>query len=175
MPHMVRSIGCFSFALLLAASLMSCRSSSSQKIARIPAIPTTQPGKANDEPPPAPREFRATWVATVGNIDWPTKPGLSTEEQKREALQILDRNKDLNINAIILQVRTTADALYDSKLEPWSHFLTGKQGKAPEPYYDPLQFWIEEAHKRGMELHAWFNPYRTRYSAAKYEVATNHV
>lgn len=127
------------------------------------------------EPPAAPREFRAVWVATVTNIDWPTKPGLSTEEQKKEALAILDKCQELNINAVILQVRTACDALYDSKLEPWSFFLTGQQGKAPDPYYDPLQFWIDEAHARGIELHAWFNPYRARPAPSKYELASTHI
>jgi uncharacterized lipoprotein YddW (UPF0748 family) len=106
------------------------------------------------------REFRAVWVATVGNIDWPSKPGLSTEDQQREALAILDTVVALNMNAVIFQVRPHCDALYSSTLEPWSYYLTGVQGKAPEPFYDPLEFWIEESHKRGLELHAWFNPYR---------------
>jgi uncharacterized lipoprotein YddW (UPF0748 family) len=127
------------------------------------------------EPPAAPREFRAAWVATVSNIDWPTKPGLSTEEQQAEAIAILDRAVELNLNAIVLQVRTSADALYDSRYEPWSYFLTGEQGKAPDPYYDPLRFWIDESHKRGLQLHAWFNPYRARHGGAKYEAAENHV
>ena len=142
----------------------------------LPAIPATSGAKMDaDEPPPAPREFRAVWVATVGNIDWPSKPGLSTQQQKDEALRILDRAEEINLNAIVLQVRTTADALYESKLEPWSYFLTGKQGQPPSPYYDPLQFWIEESHKRGLELHAWFNPYRTKYAGGKYEAADSHV
>lgn len=110
--------------------------------------------------PRAEREFRAVWVATVANIDWPSKPGLSTEQQQKEALAILDTAAALNMNAIILQVRPHCDALYESTLEPWSGYLSGTQGKRPEPYYDPLTFWIDEAHKRGMELHAWFNPYR---------------
>ena len=106
------------------------------------------------------REFRGVWVATVDNIDWPTKPGLSAEIQKKEALAILDTVAALRLNAIVLQVRPHCDAMYASQLEPWSYYLTGVQGQAPEPYYDPLQFWVEEAHKRGIELHAWFNPYR---------------
>ncbi len=106
------------------------------------------------------REFRAVWVATVGNIDWPSKPGLSTEDQQREALAILDTVVALNMNAVVLQVRPHCDALYASTLEPWSYYLTGVQGRAPDPLYDPLEFWIEESHKRGLELHAWFNPYR---------------
>ena len=106
------------------------------------------------------REFRGVWVSTVANIDWPSKPGLSSEMQQEEILEILDRHKSNGINAIILQVRPTADAIYQSALEPWSRFISGEQGKAPEPLYDPLDYWIREAHRRGMELHAWFNPYR---------------
>ncbi|WP_297094346.1 family 10 glycosylhydrolase [uncultured Draconibacterium sp.] len=105
-------------------------------------------------------EFRAVWVATVVNIDWPSKPGLSTDAQKREIVDILNLHKSLGMNAIILQVRPAADAFYQSDLEPWSRYLTGVQGQAPLPFYDPLKFWIEECHKRGMELHAWLNPYR---------------
>jgi uncharacterized lipoprotein YddW (UPF0748 family) len=112
------------------------------------------------------REFRGVWVATVANIDWPSRPGLSTSQQKGEILEILDKHKRNGINAIILQIRPTADALYPSDLEPWSRFLTGEQGVAPEPYYDPLEFWIVEAHRRGMELHAWLNPYRISLDTA---------
>ena len=164
------SLGCLTILLSGLAMLASCRATP-KAAPRVPAMPTTRPGAANNEPPPAAREFRAAWVATVGNIDWPSKPGLSTAQQQEEAVKILDRAKEINLNAIILQVRTTADALYDSKLEPWSFFLTGKQGQAPDPYYDPLKFWIDESHKRGMELHAWFNPYRTRYGGGKIEAA----
>jgi uncharacterized lipoprotein YddW (UPF0748 family) len=106
------------------------------------------------------REFRGVWVATVANIDWPSAPGLSTSRQQEEILDILDLHKLNGNNAIILQVRPTADAFYHSELEPWSRFLSGEQGVAPDPFYDPLEFWILEAHRRGMELHAWFNPYR---------------
>jgi uncharacterized lipoprotein YddW (UPF0748 family) len=121
-------------------------------------------------PPPAEREFRAAWVATVGNIDWPSKKGLSAEEQKREAIAILDKSQEIRLNAIVLQVRTSADALYRSDIEPWSEFLTGEQGK--DPGYDPLQFWIDEAHKRGIELHAWFNPHRAMYGGGEKNQAT---
>ncbi len=110
-----------------------------------------------------PREFRAVWVATVANIDWPSQPGLPVEQQKREALAILDTVQKLNMNAVIFQVRPQCDAFYQSDLEPWSFYLTGEQGKAPAPFYDPLEFWIDEAHKRGLELHAWFNPYRAHH------------
>lgn len=96
-------------------------------------------------------EMRAVWVATVSNIDWPSKPGLPVEQQQEEAIRILDMHKELGMNAVIFQVRPTADAFYHSELEPWSRYLTGEPGKAPEPFYDPLKFWIEESHKRGME------------------------
>lgn len=134
--------------------------------------PTPKPSKApaiqsvvKFDQPKTEREFRAAWVATVANIDWPSKPGLTTAEQQAEAIVILDSAALLNLNAIIFQVRPQCDALYNSKLEPWSFYLTGEQGKAPEPYYDPLKFWIDEAHKRGLQLHAWFNPYRAHHPA----------
>src|SRR5688572_6676244 len=112
-------------------------------------------------PPPPQREFRAAWIATVGNIDWPSRKDLSTADQKAELVSILDRAARIGLNAVIFQVRPACDALYPSQLEPWSEYLTGTMGKPPEPFYDPLAFAIEEAHKRGLELHAWFNPYRS--------------
>jgi uncharacterized lipoprotein YddW (UPF0748 family) len=130
---------------------------------------------AGEEAPPLRREFRAAWVATVANIDWPSKPGLSTDQQKQEMIDLLDDAVRMNLNAIILQVRPGCDAFYDSKLEPWSEFLTGEMGKAPEPFYDPLTFAIAEAHKRGIELHAWFNPYRTRSTGNNKPAADNHI
>lgn len=121
------------------------------------------------------REFRGVWVATVDNIDWPSKPGLSTRNQQKELLALLDRAVALRLNAVIFQVRPSADALYQSKLEPWSYFLTGRQGKAPKPAYDPLAYAIKEAHARGLELHAWFNPYRARHPAEKSPAAASHI
>ncbi|RYF85892.1 MAG: hypothetical protein EON98_05305 [Chitinophagaceae bacterium] len=117
---------------------------------------------ANSQPK-AEREFRAAWVATVANINWPSKPGLPVDSQQKEAIALLDFLKEHNFNAVIFQVRPQADALYKSELEPWSYFLTGVQGKAPEPFYDPLQFWVEAAHDRGLELHVWLNPYRAHH------------
>ncbi|BCL39379.1 glycoside hydrolase family 10 protein [Nostoc sp. MS1] len=108
------------------------------------------------------REFRGAWITTVWNSDWPSKAGLSTTQQQEELVAILTRLQQLNFNAVILQVRPEGDALYASELEPWSAWLTGTQGKAPEPFYDPLQFAIAEAHKRNLEVHAWFNPYRAK-------------
>lgn len=119
-------------------------------------------------------EFRAVWVATVNNIDWPSSPGLSTEQQQQEAVNILNTCQKLGMNAVIFQVRPTSDAYYASNLEPWSRYLTGTPGKAPDPFYDPLQFWIEECHKRGMELHAWINPFRVSQNV-KEPLAGNHI
>ncbi|WP_323027331.1 family 10 glycosylhydrolase [Gelidibacter japonicus] len=112
------------------------------------------------------REFRAAWIATVANINWPSKPGLTTQQQQDEAIKLLDFLKAHHYNAVIFQARPQADALYHSPLEPWSYFLTGEVGKAPSPWYDPLQFWIEAAHDRGMELHVWLNPYRAHHTTS---------
>lgn len=117
--------------------------------------------------PKAMREFRAAWVATVANINWPSKPGLPVEEQKKEAIKLLDFLATNNFNAVIFQVRPQADALYKSDLEPWSYYLSGQQGKAPDPYYDPLEYWIDAAHERGIELHVWLNPYRAHHKDGK--------
>lgn len=136
---------------------------------------TSSPQTAVNGMPDTPREFRAVWVATVANIDWPSEPGLPVDQQKQELVDIMDRAAAMNMNAVIFQVRPAADAMYDSKLEPWSAFLTGQMGKAPTPYYDPLKFAVEKAHKRGLELHAWFNPYRARHPADSLAVAPNHV
>ena len=126
--------------------------------------------------PPAPlREMRGVWVATVANIDWPSTNGLSTAQQKAELVAIMDRAAELRLNTVIFQVRPGCDALYASKYEPWSEYLTGTMGKAPNPYYDPLALAIEEAHKRGLELHAWFNPYRARHAGAKSLAAATHI
>jgi len=130
---------------------------------------------ANVSPPKPLREFRAAWVATVANIDWPSAKGLATAEQKAELIALVERAAQLKLNAIVFQVRPACDALYASELEPWSEFLTGTMGKAPKPYYDPLSLVIEEAHKRGLELHAWFNPYRAGHPSVKSAVSANHV
>jgi uncharacterized lipoprotein YddW (UPF0748 family) len=126
-------------------------------------------------PPPPAREFRAAWIATVGNSCWPSKPGLTTAQQKAELVAILDRAAGLKLNAVIFQVRPACDALYASSLEPWSEYLTGIQGRAPSPFYDPLAFAIAEAHKRGLELHAWFNPFRAHHFQAVSPIAPSHV
>lgn len=110
-------------------------------------------------------EFRATWVASVYNIDWPVSQG-NAQSQKEEFLEILDSLKSTNMNAAVLQIRPTADALYHSSYEPWSEWLTGERGN--DPGYDPLEFAISEAHKRGIELHGWVNPYRFETSSGRY-------
>ena len=133
------------------------------------------PSLTGPVPPPAPREFRAAWVSTVANIDWPSRAGLPVVKQQAEAIAILDRARALNLNAIVLQVRPSADAIYPSELEPWTEYLTGQQGKAPSPMYDPLKFWIDQAHARGLELHAWFNPYRARHATAKSPNSRDHI
>ncbi len=109
------------------------------------------------------REFRGVWIASVVNIDWPKSGTDPVEKQKKDFIAILEFYKRLNFNAAIVQIRTAGDALYPSKLAPWSRFLTGKEGKAPRPYYDPLAWMIEETHRRGFEFHAWLNPYRATF------------
>jgi uncharacterized lipoprotein YddW (UPF0748 family) len=127
-----------------------------------------------DRLPLVQREFRGVWIATVSNIDWPSKAGLPADKQKRELIAMLDKAVELNLNAIIFQVRPAADALYPSKLEPWSPYLTGQMGKPPKPYYDPLKFAIEQAHRRGLQLHVWFNPYRVRLKDSRGEASADH-
>ena len=125
-------------------------------------------------PPEPPREFRGAWLATVGNIDWPSKPGLPVAQQKAELLALLDHAVQLKLNAIIFQVRPSADALYDSALEPWSEYLMGHMGQAPVPLYDPLALAVAAAHARGLELHAWFNPFRAQHRLAKSPPSPTH-
>jgi uncharacterized lipoprotein YddW (UPF0748 family) len=136
------------------------------------SLAATAPARAQSDPPPIARELRAVWVATVDNLDWPSKAGLPATEQQAELIAILDRLVQLRMNAVVLQVRPAADALYRSDLEPWSEVLTGEMGRAPG--YDPLAFAITEAHKRGLELHAWINPYRARYSLTR-PASSDHV
>ncbi len=125
-----------------------------------------------DNPPK--RELRAVWVATVMNIDWPSKQGLDADAQMQEIDKLLDKHKALGMNAIILQVRSASDAIYPSGLAPWSRYLTGTQGAAPDPFYDPLEYYIEACHLRGLEFHAWFNPYRVKQNLEE-ELDAGHV
>jgi uncharacterized lipoprotein YddW (UPF0748 family) len=126
--------------------------------------------------PPAPaREFRGVWVATKSNVDWPAKLGLTVAQQKAELISLFDRANQLHFNAVLFQVRPVSDAFYASPFEPWSEYLTGTQGRAPEPYYDPLAFTIAEAHQRGLQFHAWFNPFRAMDPDSKSLPAHNHM
>lgn len=109
---------------------------------------------------PRPKDFHGVWVSTVSNIDFPSKPGRSAQEMRLEIDQWLDLFQTLRFNAVFLQVRPMGDAYYPSKIYPWSQFLSGKQGQAPDENFDPLKYWIEQAHARGIQLHAWINPYR---------------
>ncbi|MCZ2458275.1 MAG: family 10 glycosylhydrolase [Chitinophagales bacterium] len=120
-------------------------------------------------------EFRGVWIATVDNIDWPVKGMVNADSQKAEYIRQLDLHKKNGMNAVIVQVRPSADAFYPSPYEPWSQWLAGTQGKPPSPYYDPLQFLIKEAHKRGMEFHAWCNPYRADFKIDSSSIAPSHI
>ena len=159
---------------LLAAAGSALAASGLEACASLPPVWQVAP-ELDALAPAAQREFRAAWVATVANIDWPSRKGLSSAEQQAQIRAIVDRAAELGLNALILQVRTSADAFYPSALEPWSEYLTGTQGQAPEPFYDPLALWIELAHARGMELHAWFNPFRARQSAGRSAPHASHV
>jgi uncharacterized lipoprotein YddW (UPF0748 family) len=119
-------------------------------------------------------EFRAVWIATVANIDWPKTNTDAVEKQKTDFIEILDTYKKLNYNAVIVQIRSSGEAFYPTDLAPWSRYLTGKEGKAPSPYYDPLEWMITEAHARGFELHAWLNPYRATMDTKTEHLSPNH-
>ena len=127
---------------------------------------------SQENPPVVTREFRAAWVASVYNIDWPSRKGLSASAQQSEMRAILDQMVRLKMNAIIFQVRPNADALYRSRIEPWSPWLTGTMGRSPG--YDPLAYCISHAHARGIEVHAWFNPYRASPSETM-QMSSNHI
>lgn len=130
------------------------------------------PALSGDHPK---REMRGVWIATVENIDWPSKPGLSARVQKREMIELLDLARSYNLNTVIVQIRPAADAFYPSALEPWSHWLTGEQGRAPEPEYDPLTFIIDECRERGLDIHVWLNPYRVLRDTAFAKTSPLHA
>ncbi len=174
-------------AALLLFALSSCQTF------RQPHLFDRTPDAAEIQPPPLPqtgragvlgderelpnvdREFRGLWVATVANIDWPSQPGLPVARQQEELIEIMDQAARLHFNAIVFQIRPSCDALYESEIEPWSEYLTGQQGSAPAQNFDPLAFAIKQAHARGMELHAWFNPFRVRAKDARSPVAARHI
>jgi len=137
-----------------------------------PAEPASDEPIVKTEPK---REFRGVWIATVVNIDWPTSTKFTSDKQKQELIDILNSHQETGINAVMLQVRPAADAFYAKSREPWSKYLTGKQGQGPTPAYDPLEFAITEAHKRGMELHAWFNPYRATFDGNFGALSPQHI
>ena len=142
----------------------------STALAGLAAAQTYAP--VNDRPPQLAREFRGAWIATVHNLDWPSSKGLGASAQQAELLRILDKVAALKMNAVVFQVRPMSDAVYQSSLEPWSPWLTGTMGRSPG--YDPLAFCIREAHARGIEVHAWFNPFRALCNVS-YPVSGNHV
>ena len=131
--------------------------------------------RSDTAPPPIAREFRGIWIATVANIDWPSRTDLTTTQQQTELLAILDRAVAMRMNAVIFQVRPEADALYRSDSEPWSPYLTGTMGRAPNPFYDPLAFIVQQAHLRGLQVHAWFNPYRALHPGSPGAASPDHV
>lgn len=140
----------------------------------VTAPPPPPPVEAPDTALPVlQRETRGMWIATVANIDWPSRSGLTAQQQRGELIDLLDRAAATGINTIVLQVRPAADAVYASAIEPWARLLTGTQGI--DPGYDPLAFAIDEAHARGMELHAWINPFRAGNAADSVRMATSHV
>ena len=155
-----------SYPMLLAATLLAACASGPRSVPDAPA---------GDRPPAVEREFRGVWIAAVSNMDWPSRAGLPPDSQRAELIRMFDRARELRLNAVILHIRPAGDALYPSELEPWSEYLTGQQGRAPDPYYDPLEFAVEQAHARGLELHAWFNPYRARHPSARGDLAPNHI
>ncbi len=121
------------------------------------------------------REVRAVWVATVKNIDWPSSSDLPAEQQKHECIRLLDLLRSSGINTIFFQVRSSSDAMYSKSREPWAEWISGEQGRPPNPFYDPLSFFIEQAHIRGMELHAWINPYRAVFDNVNSSISQDQI
>ena len=158
----------FPFRLALAAFALSAACSSAGTPATAPA-----PRRDPNVLPAIDREFRGLWVATVNNIDWPSRPGLTADSQRTELLALLDRAHAAGLNAILFHVRPAADAVYRSPYEPWGAMLTGRQGG--DPGWDPLAVAVAEAHRRGMELHAWINPFRAGDARDTALLAPNHV
>jgi len=159
----------------LGAAAVALLSAGQQNPGNWSAPHVERPPETASAVPPAPaREFRAVWIATLDNIDWPSKPGLPPAQQRAELTAILDRAAALHFNAVILQVRPACDAIYSSRIEPWSEWLTGQMGKSPGFFYDPLSFAVAEAHRRGLQLHAWMNPFRARKDTAT-PASSRHV
>ncbi|SDG08143.1 Uncharacterized lipoprotein YddW, UPF0748 family [Fontibacillus panacisegetis] len=139
-----------------------------------PSQPSKPSTGENGSGTSAKKEMRGVWVSTVSNLDWPSNKSYGNiESQKAEYIALLDDVQAMGMNAVFVQVRPSADAIYPSKLVPWSTYLTGTAGK--DPGYDPLQFLIEETHRRGMEFHAWFNPFRASTGTDTTKLPANHV
>jgi uncharacterized lipoprotein YddW (UPF0748 family) len=175
-----RAAGARAAGIATAAGIMLLAAACTTAVTQAPVVaplPTQWPADAAgpDAPPPVEREFRGAWIAAVSNLDWPSRPGLPVDSQQAELVRMLDRARELRLNVVILHVRPAGDALYASAIEPWSEYLTGEQGRAPEPFYDPLAFAVEQAHARGLELHAWFNPYRARHPSSRSPAAATHI
>lgn len=170
-----RRVGAVCAAVLCAVSASGAFAQPRAKPAPQSSAMRCPASEADCVPPSLRREFRGVWVASVSNIDWPSRKDLNTAEQQHELIAMLDRASASGLNAVVFQVRPAGDALYESKLEPWSEYLTGKQGQAPDPFWDPLAFAVKEAHARGLELHAWFNPYRAKHPSAKGPLAKSHM
>jgi uncharacterized lipoprotein YddW (UPF0748 family) len=160
-------------SIVLLLLVAACSGSGGGPTSPTPGTPTTPTTPLSADPPALAREFRGLWVATVANIDWPTQTGLSQTAAVAEMRTILDRAALLKMNAIVLQIRAAGDALYPTQKEPWARSLGGAQGI--DPGWDPLATWITEAHARGLELHAWFNPYRAGNLSDTNRLAANHL
>jgi uncharacterized lipoprotein YddW (UPF0748 family) len=158
-----------SAALILASIILAACSGGSGEITG----PGPGPTPTDTAAPPLQREMRGVWIATVANIDWPSARGLGVAQQQAELVDILDRARNAGLNAVILQVRPAGDAVYESSIEPWAKLLTGTQGQSPG--YDPLSFAITEAHNRGLELHAWINPFRAGNTSDTLTMVAPHL
>ena len=160
-------------AAVLAASLAPAPANAAQQPNTGTPSNEARHGSPCSPSPDAPkRQLRADWIASVVNIDWPSRPGLTAEQQKAELVDLYDEAVGRGLNAVVLQVRPTADAFWPSRFEPWSKYLTGAQGQSPG--YDPLAFAVREAHARNLELHAWFNPYRVSMDTNRDALVPTH-
>ncbi len=174
-PRLPR-VACITTAAVLLATLAALPSSAAPTRPTAGTAPTDRAAASATCPAPDPatpkRQLRASWIASVTNIDWPSRPGLSVAEQKAEYIRLLDQARARRLNAVVVQIRPTADAFWPSPYEPWSQWLTGVQGQ--DPGYDPLRFAVSEAHARNLEFHAWFNPYRVSMQADPSKLVPEH-
>ncbi len=159
----------FLAAALLALAIAACGGAATTEPTPVTPTPTT----GDTAPPTIQREMRGLWIATVANIDWPSRNSLTADQQRAELIDIFDRAVAAGFNAVIFHIRPAGDALYFSTLEPWGAMLTGTQGK--DPGYDPLAFAVQAAHARGLELHAWINPFRAGNSKDTALLAPTHL